>query len=264
MKKYIVIGNPIEHSLSPLLHNHWIKEKNLKAIYDKKKSKNDELKEIISSIKNKNISGANVTVPFKNEVIKYLDKLHPEAEKTQSVNTIYLEDNFLIGANTDIKGFELAMTDTGYDVSQKNILILGAGGVVPSIIFALKKMHASEITVSNRTKANAEGLKNMFGDLKIIEWGQSSSFDLVINATSLGLKSDDKIDFDYSNVGKNKFFYDVIYNPEETDFLKRAKELNHKTENGLKMFLYQAAEAFKIWHGFNPDINESTFGLFKK
>ena len=89
------------------------------------------------------------------------------------------------------------MNDIGFDVSQKSILILGAGGVVPSIIFALKRMQASEITVSNRTKTNAEGLKDMFGDLKIIEWGQSSSFDLVINATSLGLKPDDKIDFDY-------------------------------------------------------------------
>ena len=264
MKKYIVIGNPIEHSFSPLLHNHWIKEKNLNAIYDKKKLEKDKLEEIISNIKNKNISGANVTVPFKKEVIKYLDKLNPEAEKTQSVNTIYLEDNNLIGANTDIIGFELAMNDTGYDVSQKSVLILGAGGVVPSIIFALKKMQASEIIVSNRTKANAECLKDMFGDLKVVEWGESSSFDLVINATSLGLKSDDKIDFDYSKVGKNKFFYDVIYNPKETNFLKRAKELNHKTENGLKMFIYQAAEAFKVWHGFNPDINKNTFGLFKK
>jgi len=264
MKKYIVIGNPIEHSLSPLLHTHWIEAKNLKATYDKKKLEKDQLKEIIFNIKNKNMSGANVTVPFKNEVIQYLDKLSPEADKTQSVNTIYLENEDVIGANTDIRGFELAINETGYDVSQKSALILGAGGVVPSIIVALKKMKASEIIVSNRTKANAENLRDLFKDLKIVEWGETPSFDLVINATSLGLNSNDNIDLDFSKVGNNKFFYDVIYNPIETNFLKTARELNHKTENGLKMFIYQAAESFKVWHGFYPDINKNTFYLFEK
>ena len=111
MKKYFVIGNPIEHSLSPLLHNHWIKIKNLQANYNKEKLEKDKLKEVISNIKNKYISGVNVTVPFKKEVIQYLDKLSPEADKTQSVNTIYLEDNIIIGANTDLAAAEIELTN---------------------------------------------------------------------------------------------------------------------------------------------------------
>ena len=144
-KKFLVIGNPIEHSLSPKIHNYWIKKNNIDAVYDKQKLSNDNLKNLILKIKNKEINGVNVTVPFKKEVISYLDKLSPEAEGTQSVNTICLDDNKIIGHNTDIAGFELAIKETKYDVVEKKILILGAGGVVPSIIFALNKMKASQL-----------------------------------------------------------------------------------------------------------------------
>ena len=145
MKKYLVIGNPIDHSLSPQLHNYWIKKNNISAVYDKEKLNNEDLKNLILRIKNKEISGANVTVPFKKDIIYYLDELSPEAEGTNSVNTIYLENNKIVGHNTDIEGFELAIKDTKYDVSEKEIFILGAGGVVSSIIYALNKMKASKI-----------------------------------------------------------------------------------------------------------------------
>ena len=152
MKKYLVIGNPIDHSLSPKLHNYWIKENNIDAIYDKKKIDENELKYIISQVKDEKISGINVTVPFKKVVIPFLDKLTPEANATQSVNTIYFLDGNTIGHNTDIAGFELAIKYSKYDLTNKEILILGAGGVVSSIIFSLKKMKVSKITISNRTK----------------------------------------------------------------------------------------------------------------
>ena len=152
MKKYSVIGNPIEHSLSPKLHNYWLKENNIDAIYDKKKIDENELKSIILEVKEEKIKGINVTVPFKKAVIPFLDELSPEAKDTQSVNTIYLQNGVTIGHNTDIAGFELALKYSKYNVSNKDILILGAGGVVPSIIYAVKKMNASKITISNRTK----------------------------------------------------------------------------------------------------------------
>ena len=264
MKEYLVIGNPITHSLSPELHNYWIKENGINGIYNKRQLNEKDLKEFFLKIKNKEINGANITIPFKKDVISYLDQLSLEAEKTQSVNTVYLKNDKIIGHNTDINGFELAIKDANYDVEGKKVLILGAGGVVPSIIFALYKMRVLSVTISNRTKTKAENLKSLFNDLKIIDWGEASSSDMIINATSIGLKKEDKLNLDFSKYQNCEFFYDVIYNPKETNFLKDGKNLGKKTENGKKMFIYQAAKAFKIWHGIEPKINEQVIGLLDK
>ncbi len=262
MKKFFVIGSPIKHSLSPNLHNYWLKKNNIKANYDKKELVETELKEFINEIKIGRISGVNVTVPYKHKVIPYLDQLSPDAQKTGSVNTIYLNNGLLIGDNTDIKGFELSIKNINFEAKNKKILILGAGGVVPSIIFALKRMQVSRITISNRTKKKAENLKSLFEDLEIIDWGQSCDFDMIINATSLGLKKNDKINLNFLESKKEKLFYDVIYNPSETSFLKAAKMLGNMTENGKMMFIYQACEAFKIWHKMIPKIDDKTFEIF--
>jgi len=261
VKKYLVIGNPIDHSLSPKLHNYWIKENKINAIYDKKKVDENELKNIISQVKDEKISGINVTVPFKKVVIPFLDKLTPEANATQSVNTIYFLDGNTIGHNTDIAGFELAIKYAKYDLTNKKIFVLGAGGVVPSIIYSLRKMKVSKITLSNRTREKAENLKNLFKDLEIVNWGELVNFDMIINATSIGLKNEDGIKFDYSAAGPDKFFYDVIYNPKETIFLKRAKLFGNRTENGKMMFIYQAHQAFTIWHKLMPNIDDEVIKL---
>jgi shikimate dehydrogenase len=261
MKKFLVIGNPIEHSLSPELHNYWIKNNGIDAIYEKQRLNEDELESIISKIKDKQISGVNVTVPFKKKVIQYLDELSIEAQNTQSVNTIYLKENKVVGHNTDIYGFETSIKKSNYNLNNKEILILGAGGVVPSIIFALIKMKVSKIKICNRTKEKAENLKKLFKSIEIIKWGEASNFDMIINATSLGLKKEDNLNFDFSSISGNKFFYDVIYNPSETNFLKIGRELGNKTLNGKLMFVYQAFSAFNIWHQQKPEINESVIKL---
>jgi len=261
MKKFIVIGNPIEHSLSPLLHNYWIKKNSIDAIYDKQKLNEDELEQYILQIKEKKISGINVTVPFKKAIIPFLDELSTEAKSTQSVNTIYLRNNKVVGHNTDIFGFEMSIQKSKYNLKDKVVLILGAGGVVPSIIFALNKMKISKIKISNRTKDKAENLKTIFKNIEIIEWGEAPNFDMIINATSLGLKKEDKINLDFSSISKNKFFYDVIYNPIETNFLKIGKSLGNITLNGKLMFIYQALSAFNIWHGLEPDVDENIIKL---
>ena len=262
MKKFIVIGNPISHSLSPKLHNYWLKQKNINAVYDKIKLEENEINEFIQDIKKQKIAGCNVTVPFKKKVIPFLDKLSIQAERTQSVNTIIFEKGNLIGHNTDIVGFDKAIKSLNFSMKDKKILILGAGGVVPSIVFAMKEMGVSEIIVSNRTRQKAENLKMLFKNLNILEWGNLTDFDVVINATSLGLNNE-KINLDFSKVGKNKLFYDVIYNPAETNFLKKGKQLGNITENGSKMFIYQAVEAFKLWHGVEPEVNFETLKLLK-
>ena len=257
MKKYFVIGNPIEHSLSPKLHNHWIKENNINAVYDKKRLNENDIKSIIAEVKNGKIDGINVTVPFKKLVIPFLDQLTPVAEKAQSVNTIFKKNNKVLGHNTDIGGFEHSLKHINYDVKNKKAFILGAGGVVSSIILALKRLGISKISLSNRTKIKAEDLKKIHGDLEIIEWGQNTDFDMIINATSLGLKNDDRIDLDFSKIGSDKLFYDVIYNPNKTNFLLKGEEMGNKIENGKMMFVYQAQLAFKIWHNVLPKISDT-------
>ena len=262
MNKYFVIGNPIDHSLSPKLHNHWLKENNIDATYDKKKIDENDLKSIISDVKEKKINGINVTVPFKKSVIPYLDRLSPEAEQTQSVNTIFLDNDNLVGYNTDIYGFTKAIKDLNFNIEDKKIFILGAGGVVPSIIFALNKMNVSEINISNRTRQKADNLKSQFKILNVIDWGNLPKFDVIINATSLGLNNE-VINLNFSEIGKNKLFYDVIYNPSETSFLKEGRKLGNRSENGKLMFVYQALEAFRLWHHVEPKINDETLKLLE-
>ena len=261
MKKFLVIGNPIEHSLSPMLHNYWINENNINALYEKHKLDENDLRDLFFQVKEKKIDGINVTVPFKKAVIPFLDQLTNEAVKTQSVNTIYLHENKLMGHNTDIIGFKKSIKNFKYDISNKEVFILGAGGVVPSIIFALTQMGVSKIIVSNRSKEKADNLKNLFQNIEILNWGKIPNFDMIVNATSVGLKKEDNINLDLSSVGKDKFFYDVIYNPKETNFLKTGKNGGNITLNGKMMFVYQALSAFKIWHGIEPDINEDVIKL---
>ena len=256
MKKYLVIGNPIEHSLSPKLHNYWFEKNNIDADYDKKKIDKSEIQEIINEIKDNKLDGINVTVPFKTDVIPFLDTLSEEAQITQSVNTIYAHDKKLIGHNTDIKGFELSLKETQFNLENKTIFILGAGGVVSSIIFALEKLGTSKIIVSNRTKEKAEGLKKNFPNISLVDWGDQAEFDMIINATSLGLSNKDEIGLNFKNMNKEKLFYDVIYNPKETNFLKTGKSLGCQVSNGKMMFIYQAFEAFKLWHKVKPEIND--------
>lgn len=261
MKKFLVIGNPIEHSLSPMLHNYWINENNINALYEKHKLDENDLRDLFFQVKEKKIDGINVTVPFKKAVIPFLDQLTHEAVKTQSVNTIYLHENKLMGHNTDIIGFKKSIKNFKYDINNKEVFILGAGGVVPSIIFALTQMGVSKIIVSNRSKEKADNLKNLFQNIEILNWGKIPNFDMIVNATSVGLKKEDNINLDLSSVGKDKFFYDVIYNPKETNFLKTGKNAGNITLNGKMMFVYQALSAFKIWHGIEPDINEDVIKL---
>ena len=260
MKKYFVIGNPINHSLSPRLHNFWLKQNNINAIYEKIKLKEEEIENFVSKIKNQEINGCNVTVPFKKTVIPFLDRLSLEAEQTQSVNTIIFNNGDLVGHNTDISGFQKAINNLNYNVKDKKILILGAGGVVPSIIFALNKMGASKIIVTNRTYKKAENLKSQFNKINVVNWGDIPDFNMIINATSLGLNNE-TINLNTSNVGNDKLFYDVIYSPAETNFLKEGKKLGNQIENGKFMFIYQAFEAFKLWHDIEPSVNNEVLDL---
>ena len=262
MKKYLVIGNPIEHSLSPLLHNFWLEKYSINATYEKQLVEKNDIEKIINDMKVNKIQGINVTVPFKKMVIPLLDQLSDTAKKTQSVNTIFKKQNKLVGENTDVYGFSEAIQITNLNLSNKKALILGAGGVVPSIILALKNMGIFEITLSNRTRKKADDLKRSFPFLKVINWGEEIKTDLIINATSVGIKKNEEIKLDTSKLN-GQLFYDLIYNPPKTKFLENAKRSGKKIENGKSMFIFQAMKAFEIWHSITPEINKEVLDLIK-
>ena len=261
MKKYFVIGNPINHSLSPKLHNFWFRKHNLNAKYEKLLLEKNNLNKIVQKVKTGEISGLNVTVPFKQLIIPFLEKLSPEAQNTQSVNTVYLENNKLVGHNTDIAGFELAIRHIKFDTTNKNVLILGAGGVVPSVISALKNLNTKNIFLMNRTKEKAQKIKEKLEYIEIIDWGDIRDFDMIINATSLGLNKEDDLGLNFESIKKKILFYDLIYNPKETKFLKSARQMMHIVENGKMMFIYQAHQSFTLWHKVMPNIDKETITI---
>ena len=268
-KEFAVIGKPISHSLSPFLHNHFIVDFEIDAIYRPYEVEENEIKEVINSLKNKELNGINVTVPYKKKIIEFLDELEGDAKIAESVNTVYLnEKNKLIGLNTDVYGFEKAfISDKKKQFFGKNALVLGAGGVSTSVILALKRNNIGSIYLSNRTKSKAENIKKKyFSNINIVEWNDvksiSKDMDYIINATSLGLKNGNKFDFYFEEFKPTLCYIDLIYNPRKTEFIKYFSEKNIKTQDGLKMLIYQGLKSFEIWN--NVDLNSAYPELEKK
>jgi len=278
MKKYLVIGNPIDHSLSPRIHNYWMKKHLLvDSIYEKRALEKKDLKNLIKEIREDKIIGVNVTVPFKKLIIPFLDDLDSVAKETQSVNTLYKVNNKIIGYNTDSIGFEDTINKLyphkedsmkPGPLEGKNVFILGAGGVTSSIISALYKSGA-KIVLSNRTKNKAEKLKKLFPKLEILDWGKKPLIcNIVINTTSVGLTKGEEIKIDFSDYNKSLhkdiLFYDLIYNPKETSFLKSARLRGNRTMNGQMMFLNQAKYAFNLWTNITPEINDEVIKILNQ
>ena len=256
MKKYLVIGNPIEHSLSPKLHNYWLNKNKIDGHYDKKLLTEEKVGEFLKL--NQKIYGINVTVPFKKTVLNYCTELTELASSSQSVNTIILSNDKIIGDNTDIYGFEQSLKDLNFNGFNKTAYILGAGGVVSSVVIGLNNLGVKNIVISNRTKNKAEALAKEY-NLVVSDWGKIIDFDIIINCTSIGLKKDDSLGLDFPNV-KDKIFYDIIYKP-KTKFLVDAEKLGNKIVDGKMMFLYQAQKSFEKWHGIKPEINKEVINL---
>ena len=256
MKKHLIIGNPISHSLSPKLHNYWFKKNGINGKYDKVLLKENEIESLIEKIKTNELHGMNVTVPYKQIVIPYLESLSETAKITNSVNTIFNKDGKIHGDNTDVFGFQKSLSNNNVDLKNKDVFIFGAGGVVPSIILALTNLNTKKIYLSNRTLKNANLIKDKFNSIEVIEWGKIINCDLFINSTSVGLKNNESLGLNFENIKEKKIFYDVIYNPSRTIFLLEAEKKGHKVINGRDMFLYQAQKAFNLWHNLTPKIDD--------
>ena len=248
-KNFAIIGNPIKHSLSPILHKYWFKKYDIDADYSIIEVVDKELPELIKKIKQGNYSGINVTLPFKQKIINHIDKVVNDAELTGSVNTIFLDnDKTVIGENTDVYGLQAAYLKEIDNSSNKKALVIGAGGVSPSVILSIKKSGIRNISITNRTKEKCIFLKKKFNFLNIISWEdlktQIKNFDIIINATSLGLKNGDDFNFNFSNTKNEVIYIDTIYNPLETKTFKHLKEEGRRVFNGLDMFIYQGQKSF--------------------
>jgi|TARA_B110000914_G_C15472746_1_gene451490 shikimate dehydrogenase len=262
-KKFGIIGKPLSHSLSPILHSFWYKKYKITANYSLIEVEIKEIKGIIEKIRRGELQGINVTVPYKQAVIPFLDTIVDEAKETLSVNTIALsEEGKLVGSNTDVYGFEQGFINKlrTQNLKYNKIFILGAGGVTPSIIYALKKKGFENIFIGNRTLKKAEDIKKKFPFIEIIEWEnieiEAENMDIMINSTSLGLKGGDDFKQEFKNIKQNLIYYDVVYNPEETMMLSKLKKRNIQTFNGLEMFIYQGQKSFSLWNKVNPELNE--------
>ena len=265
-KKFLVIGNPIKHSLSPFLHNYWFRKNKMNYVYKKLKINQTGIKKILNKIRKKEIDGINVTIPFKRDIIKYLDTLNGDALKTSSVNTVYLnKKKNLVGDNTDVYGFS-----SGVIKKIKNRVriaaIIGAGGVTSSIILALIQKGVKKIYITNRTFSKLKIFRKNFKKVIYpVRWNNRykafRNAQILINVTSLGMLGKKDLKFDFSIFNKKINVVDIVYNPENTRFLKDARKNGHKTFTGMDMFIYQAQKAFYIWNKKKPKITKD---LYKK
>ena len=254
LKTFAVIGDPIDHSLSPTIHNAAYKELEMECTYIAYRVAQGELATGIESLKKIKIAGFNVTIPHKIEMMKYLDNLDDNCKKIGAVNTVLNDDGILRGFNTDMDGFLEPIKRKEIEMKNSKILILGAGGAARAIIAGFQKENAREITIVNRTKSKGDelsefsnriGLSSVSSSIKDME-DFNSKFDMIVNASSLGLKGE-------KNIIPSKLFdeqttvYDIVYKPIKTDLINTAKERKSRIIFGYEMLLGQAIRSFEIW-----------------
>ncbi len=257
-----LIGNPIEHSLSPNIHNYLLNKHSINAKYVCFDVEKNNINRAIQGIKALGIKGANITIPHKVEVMKFLDEVDKNAELIGAVNTIKNKDGKLIGYNTDGIGFVKSILDKGHELKDKKVLIIGAGGACRSIAIELADNGVSSIDIRNRSIQNAsiivETINNNFKtkascSIKKIEKDDLKNVDIIINTTPIGMDKDKEscpID-EKIQIDRDILVCDIVYNPHETKFISWAKNNNLNVVYGIDMLINQAIHGFYIWTGIN-------------
>ncbi|KER06027.1 Shikimate dehydrogenase protein [Marine Group I thaumarchaeote SCGC AAA799-E16] len=261
-KTFAVIGDPINHSLSPNIHSAAFRELNLDCSYIAYRIPKEELAEGIEGLKKIKIDGFNVTIPHKVEMMKYLDKIDESCSLIGAVNTVTNNDGILKGYNTDMDGFLEPLKKRNVDIKNSNVLLLGAGGAARAIVAGFAKEKAKKITIANRTIEKANNLvkfaQKISLDANAITIDQveesAKNYDIIVNATSVGLQNEPS-PISLEGINEKTVVYDIVYMPMHTDFLKRAKEKNAIVIFGYEMLLGQAVRAFEIWHGMEAPYN---------
>lgn len=254
-KLFGLLGEKLGHSFSPKIHHFIFKELNIDAAYNLYEVKNERLKDVIKRCKALNINGLNVTIPYKVDIMQFLDRISDEAKKIGAVNTVVFEDDNAVGYNTDYFGFGDTLRKNNIDVKNKNVIILGNGGAAKSVIQYFLDEHVKDIIIVSR---NVEKTKNTCKQFKVIGYNEIDFLknqDVVVNCTPCGMyPNTDQSPINKSQISKFNAAVDLIYNPKETMFLKHAKEQDIKAVNGMYMLISQAVKSEELWN--NIKIND--------
>ena len=271
-KKVGLIGYPIEHSFSPLIHNFAFKKENINFVYNCYEIKPHLMEDGLKGLQALGITGVNVTSPYKEKVIPYLNNLGTWASKIGAVNTITNKDGLLRGYNTDTEGFMKMLEDNNVILKNQNVIILGAGGAARAVIAVLIENDVKNINIFNRSLKNAKKqllfwkekakkinlnaykLRKVFSKNKNIN-NIFKNADIIINTTPVGMKKFKKYEplIPEDLICENQVVIDLVYNPLKTSFLKAAEKKNAIILNGLEMLIYQAIASFYLWTGIKPD-----------
>ena len=272
MKKlFAVLGDPIGHSMSPIMHNDLLSLHQIDAHYHPLKVSKEELQTAVSGLKSIGISGFNVTVPHKSSIIPFLDDVDPLALSIGAVNTVVNENGKLIGYNTDGYGFLKGLDAYISSLTDKKVLVIGAGGAARAIYFTMAKMNPQVIDIANRTIDKAVELieacpfDTSSKALSLEEAGeQLAEYDIVIQTTMIGMNPNiSEMPISLKNLKPQSLVCDIIYNPLETQFLREAKQNGATIQTGIDMFVYQGALAFEKWTGIFPDVKRMRENVLK-
>ena len=268
MKKACVIGWPIEHSRSPLIHNHWLDRYGIEGAYEKCAVAPDELEQFLRTMPEAGWVGCNVTVPHKEKVFGLVETDDPFTRRLGAVNTVHVRDGRLHGTNTDGIGFvrNLQARAPQWQASGGPAIVLGAGGAARAVVAALIDAGVPEVRIVNRTEERARTLADMFGTaVGAHDWMQRadllSDCTLLVNTTTLGMTGAPPLDLELGPLALDAVVYDIVYAPLETDLLSRARARGNPVVDGLGMLLHQAAPGFALWFGVEPEVTDALRAL---
>ena len=261
-KLYGLLGKTLSHSISPSLHNNGFRDLGLNAVYLMLETKEKDLEEYINSLKTVGFSGWNVTIPYKESIIPYLNGFSSLARASGAVNTVLNRRGRLTGYNTDVIGFQRQVEESGINVKDKRAVVIGAGGAARAVIAALIQLSLADITIINRTVENAEELAKLFKEenseqnfdfcsLEEQEYAEVlKAADLVVDTTPVGMYSNNiknKVVINPEYLHQDQLVIDLVYNPLKTEILKEAEKRGAQIGNGLPTLIYQAEASFKLW-----------------
>jgi shikimate dehydrogenase len=268
MKNICVIGWPITHSRSPIIHGYWLKTYRQHGSYVRTPVQPSELKQFVGNLKSAGFSGCNVTIPHKEAVFPEVAIRDDTTKRLGAVNTIYIDNDTLVGTNTDGEGFLGNLRDQapGFELKNKRAVLLGAGGAATAIVNALLEQGTQEIAVANRSIEKANQLRNKFGKQIVpTEWQgaaeQLSECDILVNTTSLGMNGQPPLTIDLTRLQRSAIVVDAVYVPLRTPLLIEAAARGHRVVGGLGMLLHQAVGGFELWFGVRPAVTQELYTL---
>lgn len=268
MKRACIVGWPVRHSRSPIIHRYWLAEHGISGDYVQEGVEPADFERFLRGLADRGYVGCNVTLPHKEMAFALLDEIEPAAAALGAANTIWLDGGRLHGTNSDVAGF-LASLDAeqpGWAGETDHSLVLGAGGAARGIVHGLLSRGIARVTVANRSLGKAEAIAAEFGP-RVRPAGLSgipsvlASVDLLVNTTALGMKGQPALDLNLAGLKASAIVSDIVYVPLETELIVRAAALGHRTVGGLGMLLYQAIPGFVRWFGVTPKVTPALYDL---